>query len=280
MPVEPPACVPDAQLDDQVDLNCPRPFPINRASCTSSPQTRTAQRKHPCSSPHSPRLSPKSTCVGRSATALSPQRRSCPSIPPRAQRNTVCPVFSSTLSIVIGSHDRSLDAVMEQDEVATKGMGRIKLEDSRGDVADAQDIDVQLMADIKAEESSRSPSATQDGVTSRGDSVGTPNSGKASKPSRKPSSKAPTRNAATYDHLPSATAEACQSFQVISDCLYGSKNLGSTDNDSFDCECREEWRKYICPPWLWSGALWRSPWPVSCLLHMDFVLVLICCRQW
>ncbi|KAL3953684.1 hypothetical protein ACCO45_011640 [Purpureocillium lilacinum] len=38
------------------------------------------------------------------------------------------------------------------------------------------------------------------------------------------------------------TSDSCQTFQVISDCLYGSKNLGSTDNDALDCDCREDWQ--------------------------------------
>lgn len=46
-----------------------------------------------------------------------------------------------------------------------------------------------------------------------------------------------------FDHLPNVTEESCQGFQVIRDCLYGSKHLGSTDNDALDCDCAEEWRE-------------------------------------
>ncbi|KAM0285338.1 hypothetical protein ACHAQH_001527 [Verticillium albo-atrum] len=37
------------------------------------------------------------------------------------------------------------------------------------------------------------------------------------------------------------TEGACETFQRIPDCLYGSKHMGSTDNDALDCDCREEW---------------------------------------
>ncbi|CAK7213220.1 histone methyltransferase set2 [Sporothrix curviconia] len=43
-----------------------------------------------------------------------------------------------------------------------------------------------------------------------------------------------------FDHLPDATAEATSKFQVISDCLYGSKNMGLSDLESLDCDCAEE----------------------------------------
>ncbi|PTB74235.1 hypothetical protein M440DRAFT_1440426 [Trichoderma longibrachiatum ATCC 18648] len=60
--------------------------------------------------------------------------------------------------------------------------------------------------------------------------------------SRKLSQKPVAREVPLYSHLPDVTAESCATFQVIPDCLYGSKNLGSTDNDALDCDCREEWR--------------------------------------
>jgi histone-lysine N-methyltransferase SETD2 len=46
-----------------------------------------------------------------------------------------------------------------------------------------------------------------------------------------------------FDHLPDATEDACSTFQVINDCLYGSRNMGSSDHDALDCDCAEDWRK-------------------------------------
>ncbi|CAK7265525.1 histone methyltransferase set2 [Sporothrix epigloea] len=48
------------------------------------------------------------------------------------------------------------------------------------------------------------------------------------------------RGQTLYNHLPDATAEATSKFQVIPDCLYGSKNMGLSDLESLDCDCAEE----------------------------------------
>lgn len=104
------------------------------------------------------------------------------------------------------------------------------------------------------QEESRSPSASHDGVKSRSGSADTPSSNRPSKLSRKASQKlAASREPVLFDHLPDMTAESCNFFQLIPDCLYGSKHLGSTDNDALDCECREEWRTLPTEP-LWCIA--------------------------
>ncbi|KAH8169669.1 SRI (Set2 rpb1 interacting) domain-containing protein [Sarocladium implicatum] len=132
---------------------------------------------------------------------------------------------------------------MDHEEVAAREMERIKLEEEQGaNGAHAQPLlHAEIKGQIKHEDGSQSPSTMPDGLTPRGDGEDTPTSGKGLKLSRKSSSKTPTRTAPLYDNLPNVTSKACEAFQVIPDCLYGSKNLGSTDNDSFDCECREEW---------------------------------------
>lgn len=48
-----------------------------------------------------------------------------------------------------------------------------------------------------------------------------------------------------FDHLPDATEESCKGFQVINDCLYGSKHMGASQHDALDCDCAEDWRKFI-----------------------------------
>jgi [histone H3]-lysine36 N-trimethyltransferase len=56
------------------------------------------------------------------------------------------------------------------------------------------------------------------------------------------------RQVQRFDHLPDATEDAEKTFQVINDCLYGSKHLGSTsDHDVLDCECVEDWREFLLP---------------------------------
>lgn len=65
----------------------------------------------------------------------------------------------------------------------------------------------------------------------------------APKLARRPSSKSTGRSAPLFDHFSDVTEEACTHFQLINDCLYGSKHMGSSEHDALDCDCSEEWRK-------------------------------------
>ena len=133
------------------------------------------------------------------------------------------------------------NVVMEEDEHATRKMGGIKLEDANSNGAKMK----------KEQSRSPSPTASLDGIKSRSESADTPSSNKAPRvsASRKVSRKPPqTREPPLFDHLPDATPDSCTTFQVISDCLYGSKNLGSTDSDAFDCDCRDDWCTYTPVP--------------------------------
>ncbi|KAL1894708.1 histone methyltransferase set2 [Sporothrix stenoceras] len=101
----------------------------------------------------------------------------------------------------------------------------------------------------KDETASRSRSPDDDVKPSPSD-ISTPDtSAAAPRPNRKSSAKASRSatpssrpNRTLFDQLPNATAEATSQFQVIADCLYGSKNMGSSDHDAFDCDCAEEIR--------------------------------------
>lgn len=46
-----------------------------------------------------------------------------------------------------------------------------------------------------------------------------------------------------FSDYPSKTEEAKGHFQVIKECSYSSKYIGSTEHDSMDCDCTEEWGK-------------------------------------
>ncbi|KAI2642596.1 hypothetical protein GGS21DRAFT_180554 [Xylaria nigripes] len=89
---------------------------------------------------------------------------------------------------------------------------------------------------------SQSESSSPDDQKAPSDSVSTPDATQPLKLSRKGWQKVPPRPAAILTELPDVTAESCEHFQVIPDCLYGSKSLGSTEHDSLDCDCSEEWR--------------------------------------
>ncbi|WKT48804.1 hypothetical protein QSH57_013734 [Fusarium oxysporum f. sp. vasinfectum] len=121
-------------------------------------------------------------------------------------------------------------------------MEEIKLEEGTNGAQVKQEERTPMSVTNGGHEESRSPSASHDGIKSRSGSADTPSSNRPSKLSRKASQKlAASREPVLFDHLPDMTAESCNFFQLIPDCLYGSKHLGSTDNDALDCECREEW---------------------------------------
>lgn len=61
--------------------------------------------------------------------------------------------------------------------------------------------------------------------------------------SRKPSRKAARREPPLFNDAPDVTEEAIRTFQVIDDCLYGSKNMAAAGNDAFDCDCSPELSK-------------------------------------
>ncbi|KAK3940359.1 hypothetical protein QBC46DRAFT_261060 [Diplogelasinospora grovesii] len=88
---------------------------------------------------------------------------------------------------------------------------------------------------------SRSSSLSRDGAKAASDSVSTPENGLPAKPSRKSGQKHARSPPQLFDHLPDVTEESCKTFQVINDCLYGSKVLGASEHDALDCDCAEEW---------------------------------------
>lgn len=76
-----------------------------------------------------------------------------------------------------------------------------------------------------------------------GDIVVVQEPGKAPKLSRKASQRVAFRPPQLFDHLGDATPECITKFQVIQDCIYGSKYMGSADHEALGCDCSEDWRK-------------------------------------
>jgi len=68
--------------------------------------------------------------------------------------------------------------------------------------------------------------------------------GKPPKLSRKPTQKFVARSPALFKDSADSTEEATEAFQVIRDCIYGSKYMGYSEHDALDCDCSEEWSKY------------------------------------
>lgn len=100
-------------------------------------------------------------------------------------------------------------------------------------------------------------SSMSPGVKAENESASTPDTEPAPKLPRKALSKARLRSPPLFDHLPDATEESMKAFQVISDCLYGSKHMGSSEHDALDCDCAAEWREFRV--WLYPPPPWRIP---------------------
>jgi histone-lysine N-methyltransferase SETD2 len=136
---------------------------------------------------------------------------------------------------------------MEEEDCTASKMSGIKLEDG---TTNGARLDGEAMAilpkkesnDLKSERSPVTPSQT--GIKSRSQSVESPTTQQKPKLNRK-ASQQPPRAPVLYTDLADATDESCETFQVIPDCLYGSKHLGSTDNDTFDCDCNQAWSKFF-----------------------------------
>ena len=61
--------------------------------------------------------------------------------------------------------------------------------------------------------------------------------------SRSSSHKILSKPASLFQHLPSKTEDSKDTFQVLEQCSYTSKYIGSTEHGSMDCDCAEEWGK-------------------------------------
>lgn len=66
--------------------------------------------------------------------------------------------------------------------------------------------------------------------------------GKPPKLSRTTSRKVERRPPPLLSHWEDKTAEATSSFDVLTECIYSNKHLGSTD-PALECDCAEEWGK-------------------------------------
>ncbi|KAL3424754.1 SET domain-containing protein [Phlyctema vagabunda] len=74
-----------------------------------------------------------------------------------------------------------------------------------------------------------------------GDITLTVEPGKAPKLLRKSSHKVIAGPAPLFNDTEDSTEEAVSVFQVIRDCIYGSKHMGYSEHDALDCDCSEEW---------------------------------------
>lgn len=149
---------------------------------------------------------------------------------------------------------------MDEGDRAADALAAVKMEDATADngVVIKKERPSASTSPNESKPPSRSSSLSPGGVKAENESASTPDTEPAPKMSRKASSKAQARlrTPPRFDHLPDATQESTKAFQIISDCLYGSKHMGSSEHDALDCDCAEEWRKFSsrCTP----SSLWAS----------------------
>lgn len=95
-----------------------------------------------------------------------------------------------------------------------------------------------------ATQTPKSESESVAGEVIGGDITVTVEPGKAPKLSRKSSQKVVVPPRTLFNHMEDSTEEAVSVFQVIKDCIYGSKYMGYSEHDALDCDCSEEWSMY------------------------------------
>ena len=98
-----------------------------------------------------------------------------------------------------------------------------------------------LESPIKSQSAAQSPQVKSDNEeTIGGEIVVKVEPGQAPKLSRKSSQKVIQRPPQLFLDLPDKTEEAETSFEVMPDCTYANKYIGTTDH-ALECECQEEW---------------------------------------
>lgn len=138
---------------------------------------------------------------------------------------------------------------MEDEALATVKMEEVKLEDGIApDGVKMERETSRTSSQNKSNQGSCTASMSPGEDNTPGDGLSTPGGTQRPRLARKASQKPVKREAPLFHDLPNVTEDACNTFQVIPDCLYGSKHMGSTDNDALDCDCRSEWRRFPRPP--------------------------------
>lgn len=93
----------------------------------------------------------------------------------------------------------------------------------------------------KSQSAARSPHVKSDDEETIGGEITVKvEPGQAPKLSRKSSQKVVQRPPQLFSDLEDKTEEATSTFEVIADCTYANKLIGTTDH-ALECECQEEW---------------------------------------
>ena len=133
-----------------------------------------------------------------------------------------------------------------------KELGRLRTEEIKEETASSngqspRDVPMKsnTQSPTKHEKASRSPYT---GSEKQEDIIGGEvrvklEPGQPPKLSRSTSQKIVSRPAPLFSDWPSKIEEAKGTFQLLPQCTYSSKYIGSTEHGSMDCDCAEEWGK-------------------------------------
>jgi len=156
--------------------------------------------------------------------------------------------------------DSVLEKQEEQIECDVRGLKLEGVSDAEGTIVSGSHNTESGTETPKMESSpiKRTSSSTQSPVESPNDIISTPSEtmesrvggditvkleeGKAPKLSRTASQKVVSRAPPLYTDEPDKYDEATSTFEVIQDCHYATKWLGSTEH-AMECDCREEWSR-------------------------------------
>lgn len=108
-----------------------------------------------------------------------------------------------------------------------------------------RDVKEEPTPHLKQESPSHSPDemSSQREVVVGGDVTLKQEPGQAPKLGRTSSHKMTVGPPRTFQDEPDKTDEAQRTFQMLSECSYSSKSIGSSTHDYMECDCSEEWGK-------------------------------------
>lgn len=121
--------------------------------------------------------------------------------------------------------------------------GEFKVEPSDSHSSTPSDLDMETKIPTEREPSSGSSedSPEQHEEVVGGDVTLKMEPGEPPKLARSSSHKVIAGPAQLYNDEPDRTEEARRTFQVLSECSYSSKYIGSSSHDYMECDCSEEW---------------------------------------
>ena len=149
-----------------------------------------------------------------------------------------------------GVIETAVEGMHLEDVHSDTKMGMAKSNDLHTELGDSHDSTPrdgkeESTPQLKQESPSHSPDevSTQREVVVGGDVTLKQEPGQAPKLGRTSSHKVTVGPPRLFADEPDKTDEAQRTFQMLSECSYSSKSIGSSSHDYMECDCSEEWGK-------------------------------------